>query len=121
MAPFFAFIIIFVLVVIVLSLIVGAFFIFTYPLIIDRKLSGVDAVKTSIRAAAGNLSGVFGLMLLTTLLGIVGVFLCYVGAFLMMPVSFAAWAMAYRQVFPDIGTVYGREGPLPPPPPPATY
>jgi uncharacterized membrane protein len=30
----------------------------------------------------------------------VGLLFCYVGVFLVIPVSFAAWAVAYRQVFP---------------------
>jgi hypothetical protein len=107
--PFFAFFTAVIVVIIVISLALGAFFIFAYPLIVDRGLSGVDAVKTSIRAAAANLGGILGLLLLTTLLGLAGVLLCYVGAFFVMPVSFAAWSIAYRQVFA------ARD--LPPPPP----
>ncbi|HEV7860056.1 MAG TPA: hypothetical protein VGO91_15670 [Pyrinomonadaceae bacterium] len=80
-------------------ILVGAVFIFTFPLIVDRKLSGLDAVKTSIRAVMGNLSGVVGLLLLNTLLGMVGLLMCYVGAFFFMPVGLAAWAVAYDQVF----------------------
>ena len=34
-------------------------------------------------------------------LGILGVLACYVGAFLVMPISFAAYAVAYRRVFPE--------------------
>jgi uncharacterized membrane protein len=80
-------------------ILVGALFIFSFPLIVDRKLSGLDAVKTSIRAVMGNLSGVLGLLLLNTVLGMVGVLLCYVGAFFFMPVGLAAWAVAYDHVF----------------------
>jgi hypothetical protein len=86
--------------VFVIIMLIHAFFVFTYPLIVDRRLSAVDALRTSARAVVGNLGGVMGLMALTALLGIVGVLFCYVGAFLVMPVSFAAWAVAYRQVFP---------------------
>jgi hypothetical protein len=80
-------------------IVVGALFIFTFPLIVDRKLTGLDAVKTSIRAVMGNLGGVLGLLLLNTLLGMVGILLCYVGAFFFMPVGMAAWAVAYDHVF----------------------
>jgi hypothetical protein len=99
MFPFFAAFGFFFLLIMLTSLIVGAFFAFTYPLIVDRRLSGVNAVKTSIKAALSNLGGVFGLMFLNMLLGVVGMMLCYVGAFLFMPISFAAWSIAYRQVF----------------------
>jgi hypothetical protein len=78
---------------------VGALFIFTFPLIVDRKLSGLDAVKTSIRAVMGNLGGVLGLLLLNVALSMVGVLLCYIGALFFMPIGFAAWAVAYDKVF----------------------
>lgn len=78
---------------------VGAVFIFSYPLIVDRKLSGLDAVKTSVRAVLGNLGGTVGLLILNLLLGVVGMLLCYVGAFFIMPIGLAAWAVAYDRVF----------------------
>lgn len=98
--PLLIFAAIFVIALMVVSLVVGAFFMFTYPLIVDRKLSGVNAVKTSIRAAWANLGGAIGLMLLTMLAGLVGVLFCYVGALLVMPITYAAWVVAYHQVFP---------------------
>lgn len=88
------------LLVIIVATLIGAFFIFTYPLIVDRRLTAIDALRTSVRAVIANLGGVMGLMALSALLGIAGMMLCYVGAFLVMPVSFASWAVAYRQVFP---------------------
>ncbi|HEV7843548.1 MAG TPA: hypothetical protein VGO69_07605 [Pyrinomonadaceae bacterium] len=97
--PFFIFFIVIFLFIMIVSIIIGVFFAFTYPLIVDRRLSGVNAVKTSIKAATANLGGVLGLMLLSTVLGFAGVLLCYVGAIFMMPISFAAWSIAYRQVF----------------------
>lgn len=97
--PFFAFFIAIFLLIMIVSIIMHIFFAFTYPLIVDRRLSGLDAVKTSAKAAIANLGGVLGLVLLTTLLGFAGVLLCYVGAIFIMPISFAAWSIAYRQVF----------------------
>jgi hypothetical protein len=115
LVPFFATFALFFLVIMITSMVIGAFFAFTYPLIVDRRLSGVNAVKVSIKAALGNLGGVFGLMLLNMVLGVVGVLLCYVGAFLVMPVSFAAWSIAYRQVFGTTDT------PLNTPPAPPVF
>lgn len=108
--PLFIFITIIMLVIMVISIAIGVFFIFTYPLIVDRGLSGVDAIKTSMKAATANLGGVLGLMLMMMMLSIVGVLLCYVGALLMLPIHFAAWAVAYRQVFSS-----GNEQPPAPP------
>jgi uncharacterized membrane protein len=88
------------LVIMLVSLVVGVFFAFTYPLIVDRRLSGWDACRTSARAVLANLGGMLGLVLLNMLLGMAGVLLCYVGALLVMPIGFGALAVAYRRVFP---------------------
>ena len=109
--------VVFVLVAITISMAIHALFFFSYPLIVDRKLSGWDAIKTSYRAALQNLGGIVGIMLLMVGLGILGVLACYVGAFLMMPVSFATYAAAYRRVFPDIGNLNF----VAPPPPPGSW
>jgi uncharacterized membrane protein len=86
-------------------LLVGAvaqiFFFFIYPLIVEQRLSGIEAVKTSFRAAGSNFAGILGLVLLNMLLSIVGVACCYVGAFFVLPITFAAIWKAYTQVFVD--------------------
>lgn len=92
----------FFLVVFLVSIVVNTLFFFTYPLIVDRKLTGTQAVGTSLRAARANFGGVLGLVLLTGLLTFVGLLACYVGAFFVMPIHFAAVAVAYRKVFPHI-------------------
>ena len=48
-------------------------------------------------------AGVVGLVLLSTLLNLLGVFACYVGVFFVMPIGFAMVSVAYRQVFPAGG------------------
>ena len=111
---FFVGLAIFVLFAMIISLVIHSLFLFAYPLIVDRKLSGLDAVKLSYRAALKNLSGVIGLILIMAGLGILGVIACYVGVFLVMPISFAAYAVAYRKVFPETGAFTGA---VPPPPP----
>ena len=88
----------------IVSLILGVLFMFTFPLIVDRGLSGIEALKTSARAALGNLGGLVGLVLLNMLLGLLGAMCCYVGVFLIMPLGFAAALIAYQQVF-------GTDGP----------
>jgi hypothetical protein len=107
---------IFVVVIFAMSVVLGVFFMFTYPLIVDRKMNGVDAVKTSIKAAWANFGGVLGLVLLNAVLGFAGVLLCYIGAFFVMPITFTAHAIAYRKVFPDLPQSFAV-----PPPPPASW
>lgn len=106
--------ILFVLFVIVISMAVQALFLFAYPLIVDRKLSGWEATKASYRAAIQNFGGILGLIFLMLGLGILGLLACYIGVFLLMPVSFATYAAAYRRVFPD---TTAPAIPSPPPPP----
>jgi hypothetical protein len=89
------------LVALVIIMVISALLMFSYPLIVDRKLSGFNAVMTSIKSVFANLGGALGLMMLNVMLGIVGMLFCYVGAILIMPVTLAAWAVAYRQVFPQ--------------------
>ena len=110
---FFVGLVIFVLFAMIVSLVVHSLFLFAYPLIIDRNLSGMDAIKLSYRAARQNLSGIVGLILLMAGLGILGVLACYVGVFFVMPISFASYAVAYRRVFPE---TVAPGGSVPPPP-----
>jgi hypothetical protein len=104
------------LVVVIVIIFISIGFTFSYPLIVDRKLQGMDAVKLSFRGAMANFWRLLGLSILTSLLSVVGVLLCYVGMFLVFPIAYAAIAAAYEQV-------YGLAGPgdipdnLPPPPP----
>jgi len=104
------------LVVIVVVIFISIGFTFAYPLIVDRKLQGFDAVKLSFKGAMANFWRLLGMSLLTSLMSLGGALLCYVGVFLVLPIAYAAIAAAYEQV-------YGLAGPgdinenLPPPPP----
>jgi hypothetical protein len=83
-----------------LSLAVNALFMFAYPLIVERDLGGWDAVRLSARAVVANLWGVVKLTLLNGLLGLAGLACCYVGVFLVLPLSLGAIFVAHREVFP---------------------
>lgn len=85
----------------VLSVVVGTFFMFSYPLIEDRRVSGWASVKLSARASRANFAGAATLMATTTLLSVAGSLVCGVGSLLVTPVTLAAWAVAYRSVFPE--------------------
>lgn len=113
MAGFIIVMVVLALALVVILLFVSVIFTFAYPLIVERKLSGVEAVKLSAKASMANFWGLFGLLLLNALLGLAGVLFCYVGALLVLPVSFAATACAYRQVF----GLETAPSPYPPPPP----
>lgn len=109
----------FFLVIIVISviiMIISVGFTFAYPLIVDRRLNGLDAVKLSFKAGMANFWRLLGMMLLTGVMTSVGAAFCIVGMYLVIPISYGAIAAAYEQVF-------GLKDPrdfapdLPPPPP----
>lgn len=107
---------VFVAIIMTLAIIVTIFFLFAFPLIADRNLSGVEAVKLSIKAAKANFGGVLGLILVNVGLGMLGVLACYVGAFLVAPITMTSYAVAYRRVFPESSQNFAS-----PPPPPASW
>jgi uncharacterized membrane protein len=110
---FIVIIVFFGIVMVALMMVVNIAFTFVYPLIVDRKLSGFDAAKLTARAALANFWPLLGMMFLCGLMGFVGVLMCYVGLFLVLPITFAAMAVAYSQVF-GLGNVQST---APPPPP----
>ncbi len=87
--------------ILVVSLLVGTFFAFVYPLIVDRGLTAIPALKTSFRAVLGNLPGMLGLVFLSTLISLLAACCCYLPLFLVLPVTFGAATLAYRKVFPE--------------------
>ena len=118
-APVLGLFVAFSIVITVISVLIAVIsigFTFAYPLIVDRKLAGFDAVKLSFKAAMANFWRLLAMMLLTGLLSIAGAFCLIVGMFFVLPIVYGAVASAYEQVF---GLADSREfGPdLPPPPP----
>lgn len=106
----------FILVMVVIILLISVGFIFAYPLIVDRKLQGFDAVKLSFRAAMANFWRLFMMMILTGLLGLAGYLVFCVGWILVLPISYAAIDIAYEQVF-GLHNPEDVRSDLPPPPP----
>ena len=105
----FILLILFWLLVVALLLGVSIGFSFAYPL-------SVDAVKLSFKAAFANFWGLLGMAVLSALLSLVGVMLCYVGVLLVFPITLGAVAMAYEQVF-GLSNAADRMSNMPPPPP----
>jgi uncharacterized membrane protein len=90
-------------IIIAFSLALGVLTMFAFALIPDRGMTCMEAIRTSVAAFRRNPGGLTGLVLLNWLLSMAGVLCCYVGAFFVMPVCFAATAVAYRKIFPDSG------------------
>ncbi|MBS1766133.1 MAG: hypothetical protein JST05_01830 [Acidobacteria bacterium] len=85
--------------VMLVSALISILFSFTFPLIMDRGLKGMDAVKLSFQAARANLGGLILLALANALVSFLGVLCCYVGAFLVLPLSLGTHWICYERVF----------------------
>jgi len=103
-------------IIMLLVIVISVGFTFAYPLIVDRGIPGLDAVKLSFRAAFANFWRLLGMSLLGALLGMGGVLLCYIGIVLVFPITLSAVAVAYEQVF-GLSEPGDLAPNLPPPPP----
>lgn len=81
---------------------VGCLFMFTTPLIADRKVSGgIDAIKQSVALARKNLWGLMGYWLVAILIGMAVAYIPVIGAFLSMPLITTFILTAYLKLSED--------------------
>lgn len=90
------------LVVAIVMTCIHSLMIFTFPLIVDRKLTSVAAIKLSARAALKNVGGIAGLIGVNFLLVLIGQLAFCVGVYFVIPILTATSLVAYRKVFPRI-------------------
>ena len=102
-------------IVAVLMVCIHSLLMFAYPLIADRGLSSVDAIKLSSRATLRNAKGIGGLVAVNFLLALAGEAAFCVGIYLVIPLIMATNVVAYRMVFPAM------RQPLFEPPMPSAY
>ncbi len=74
-------------------------FVFTYQLIADRGLTGMEAAKMSARGAWANLGGVLWYMFVSGLISLVLMMMCYVPLIFFLPISFASAFVLYRDIY----------------------
>jgi hypothetical protein len=89
---------------------------FAFPLIVDRNLSGWQAIKVSAKSVWKNLGGVTGIWALMFAVNLVGLAAFCVGVYLTIPIILATQLVAYRKVFPK-----PENQPLNTPPPPSAF
>ncbi len=73
---------------------------FSFPLIVDKKLSGLEAIKVSAMAVWKNLNGVAGLWAVGFLVSLVGFSALCFGIYFVIPIIIAGNTVAYRKIFP---------------------
>jgi hypothetical protein len=89
---------------------------FAFPLLVDRNLGAIDAIKTSAGAVWQNLGGVVGLIVVNFGLMLLGYLALCIGMYFVIPIMIAGNAVAYRRVFPSL-----EMRPNLNPPPPTAY
>ncbi|HKP68555.1 MAG TPA: hypothetical protein VJV05_04680 [Pyrinomonadaceae bacterium] len=89
---------------------------FSFPLLVDRNLGAIDAMKLSARAVWANLSGIAGLVVVNFVLMLIGYLALCIGLYFVIPIMIAGNVAAYRRVFPPLGAQ-----PHMSPPPPGSY
>ncbi len=73
---------------------------FAFPLIIDRKVSAIQAIKMSASAVWQNLSGIAGLYAVGFVVSLAGMMVFCIGLYLVLPLMLMSTAVAYRRLFP---------------------
>jgi uncharacterized membrane protein len=89
---------------------------FSFPLIVDRNLGAIEAMKTSAKAVWQNLGGVAGLVAVNFVLVFVGYAALCIGLYFVIPIMIAGNVVAYRRVFPSLDSAANMN-----PPPPDSY
>lgn len=98
------------------SLILAGLWLFAAPLVIERGLGPIDALKESSRVTKTNLLMFILFAFVVMLLAYAGSWACYIGLLVTYPLWFTTIMVAYRDCFGVQGA--RRFGPQAPPPPP---
>jgi uncharacterized membrane protein len=69
------------------------------PLVADRKMDFWPAMELSRKVMGQHWWTMFGLLLLSFLVLLLGACVCCIGVIVALPVVFAAWAYAYEDIF----------------------
>ncbi len=102
--PFLIGTVIFEIVIVVVMVCFHTLIMFAYPLIVERGLTGVQAMMVSAKAVWNNLAGMAGLFGVGFVVAIVGYLMLCVGLYLVLPLIMMAQAVAFRKIFPKIDT-----------------
>lgn len=91
------------LIAIIPAVIIALFFVLANPIIVDRRVGGVEAMKESVNATKGHLGPLFGILLVLGLINIVGAIPCGLGLLVTSPLLYLTVGVIYRDLFPGFG------------------
>ena len=99
----------FIPLILIMSLVVSMVyipFLFAFGLIVDQKLNGWEAIKASWSGARKNFWGLYGSMLVYSIISMACALMCYVPLFFVVPLQIGAIYLVYRDVFPNASDAY---------------
>jgi uncharacterized membrane protein len=82
---------------------------FSFPLIIERRFKFWDAMEVSRRVAGHQFWRLLGFFIVLGLIGMLGIFCCYVGVFFVIPLNMAAFAYLYEDLFGGLSQETDRD------------
>lgn len=100
--PFLFGVIIFELIAAIVMVCFHTLLLFAFPLVADRGLSGLDAIKLSFKAVWKNLAGMAGLLAVGMVIAMVSYLVLCVGIYFAMPLIIMGQAVAFRKIFPAL-------------------
>lgn len=92
---------------IVPGILAAIFFMFTTPIVIDKELGPIEAMKESMRIGRGYRWTLLGFMVVLSLIALAGLIALVVGVFVAMPVMMLAFMHAYRVLSRRAGEIPG--------------
>jgi uncharacterized membrane protein len=72
---------------------------FSVPLVIDRRMNFWDAMELSRKMVCKHWFIVFAFLIIYGLVGLAGVIACCIGILVTIPIGFGAWMYAYETIF----------------------
>lgn len=81
------------------GLVLGGLLMFTFPLIVDKKMTAMEAISASMSALKGQwlMATIFAIVV--GIIYVIGVFLCLVGILATAPIALLSIAVLYRNFF----------------------
>ncbi len=96
------------------GLILAGLLMFTMPLVVDKRMNGIDAMKLSFNTLKSEIVMAVLFFIVCVFIGQIGSVACGIGVLFTLPLFFLSIAITYREFFPD--TSAGVPGPYVPPP-----
>ena len=88
--------------------------IFTFPLIVDKRLDFWPAMKLSRKIISKHWWKFFGFLIVLVLINLAGFLVFFVGIFITFPVTFAALTYAYEDITGAVKSPSATSSPIPP-------